>query len=647
MLLAHNHMMLILRAFLTRSKWELPPNPEKNIVYEDAEGRLSVTAVAGSPNGKELAEVVFDGLDCEVLSWQMDLEEPTAASIISQALNKAHELALRTTELTALSVLKGEIIVQMGKDVMKQVAFQTVREKVRVQLDSAAEDPDLPEVFDFLINAGVGRNTYIQDLLDFAACFVDSKKRQLRFSAFAVANKILEQAPLTKIAVMKRAYRQKPCLGFCPNPEAGWASFTWPTLENLEALLRFFHGTCKASLDTLTPQSRLKLLSNIDVTAADTFFLASEAKKKNTLDQIRKLMLAATAKYLEPLGLTTKNHPPSPGCGVQWICFAEAEPEDQREETQETKTHVKVLRFDEETGRQLNRQVDFTAPVEAPKAKEPVALPWRQWYQQSQTMGALEADKLTAVAVLSNIHENFDVATQQVDVLEHESKTRVVAASDVEAKRIMLPPCVPRQSKVFDKSEHPFAVRVKTQVMRGTGTKIPNDVGKVLREKEFVVLPEFKAPSQNKTDAAVAGSSESKPEIEWVWGNGNAETMHPFWAVRRLTTKQLQNEVEDKTNEQKQTGVRPMFPSFNCELTEIIHSVVNIATVGNGVVNCTRLVHVPYLTNSKPLAKGEELILQVVTQTKPRQPAKRTWRDVHQQEEKKAKKAKVDKAQTE
>jgi hypothetical protein len=219
MLLSHNHVLLILRAFLAKCKWEMPPNPNKNIIYSDSEGRLSLTADAGSPNGKELAEVVMEGLDCEVLSWKMDLEEPTAASIISQSLNKAHEVALRTTELTALSVLRGEIIVQMGKDVSQRVAFQTVKEKVRMQLDAAVDYPDLPELFDFLINAGVGRNTYLQDLFDFASCFVDSKTRQLRFSAFGIANKIHEQAPLTKIAVMKRTYRKKPCLGFCPNPK--------------------------------------------------------------------------------------------------------------------------------------------------------------------------------------------------------------------------------------------------------------------------------------------------------------------------------------------------------------------------------------------------------------------------------------------
>ena len=136
-----------------------------------------------------------EGLDCEHLSWKMDVEEPDAASVISYALNRGHEMALHTTELTAVSVLKGEIIVQLSKNLGQRVAFQTVQERVRAQLDTAADDPDLPEVFDYLISAGVGKNSYIEDLLEFGGCFVDSKKRRLRFSAFAVANKIAPWAP--------------------------------------------------------------------------------------------------------------------------------------------------------------------------------------------------------------------------------------------------------------------------------------------------------------------------------------------------------------------------------------------------------------------------------------------------------------------
>ena len=57
MLLTHNHIMLVLRAFLTNAKWDLAPNAEKNIIFCDDKGRLSITAVAASANGKELAEI--------------------------------------------------------------------------------------------------------------------------------------------------------------------------------------------------------------------------------------------------------------------------------------------------------------------------------------------------------------------------------------------------------------------------------------------------------------------------------------------------------------------------------------------------------------------------------------------------------------
>ena len=158
MLLSHNHIQLVMRGFLSKAKWNLPPDGDQPLPFFDDKGRLSLSAAAEHPNGKELAELMEEGLTCETLSWKIDVEEPTAASVISQALNTGNELALQTTELTAVAVLKGEIIVQMGKDLSQRVAFQTVRDAVRKELGSAADDPDLPNIFDFLINAGVGKH---------------------------------------------------------------------------------------------------------------------------------------------------------------------------------------------------------------------------------------------------------------------------------------------------------------------------------------------------------------------------------------------------------------------------------------------------------------------------------------------------------
>ena len=161
-LLSHNHMALVILAFIGKAKWELPsielPKMNRTIHFCDDQGRLSLTAVAATVNGKELLEIVNEGVDCEVLSWRMEVEEPTAASVISAALNKCSDFAMRTTEWSALFTLKGGIIEASGK-LGSRMAFASVVERTHMELDSAANDPDLGQLFDFLINIGVGNNT--------------------------------------------------------------------------------------------------------------------------------------------------------------------------------------------------------------------------------------------------------------------------------------------------------------------------------------------------------------------------------------------------------------------------------------------------------------------------------------------------------
>ena len=53
--LSHNHIMLVLRAFLTQAKWDLTAEVENKITSCDSDGRRSLTAVAACANGKELA----------------------------------------------------------------------------------------------------------------------------------------------------------------------------------------------------------------------------------------------------------------------------------------------------------------------------------------------------------------------------------------------------------------------------------------------------------------------------------------------------------------------------------------------------------------------------------------------------------------
>jgi len=502
MLLTHNHIMLVIRAFMTQAKWDIKTDEAKDLTFCDDKGRLSLSAVAEHPNGKELADVVAEGIDCEILSWHMDHEEPTAAALISQALNKGHELAMRTTELTAVAVLKGEIITQLANNVFNKhghidkgsVNFRTVRDRVREQLDVTADDPDLPEVFDFLIQTGVGTNSYVDDMMEFGSTFVDSKKRQLRLSAFGVVNRVSEMAPWVKISLIKRAWRKKPVNGFCPSPEPLWADVKWDRLEKLEEVLRFFHVANGVAAHD--PKSRTKLMANIDVVATDAFYVAevSHRRKAQSMKCLKEQLLKSVETYVEPFGITGDA---MKSVDTPWIDFKGVAGPVADQPAADTNIAPVVIKFDEKTGKALNGQVDFQT-----KATEEVRfkLPWREWLVVNKScgsaaLGVFDADKASAVAAIHAIHENFDVAAQKVDVWQTQKVVRVVATEECVPQTIMLPPCVPKQSRVYEKSDHPHAVKIKHIVKQNTQASIQQDaIMKPLRESTFFVLPEFKAP---------------------------------------------------------------------------------------------------------------------------------------------------------
>ena len=83
------------------------------------------------------------------------------------------------------------------------------------------------------------------------------------------------------------------------------------------------------------------------------------------------------------------------------------------------------------------------------------------------------------------------------------------------------------------------------------------------------------------------------------------------------------------------TGAQ-MAPRFNCEINMVPISAVTIAATGCQLLNRTRLIDVPFLTNSAPLVKGEELILEIQEKRKDKPTASKrvSSRDILKREEK-------------
>ena len=388
-LLSHSHAMLFLRAIMTNAQWSIDPIEQKRLEHIirpcDGQGKLCMTAVAATENGKELVQVIREGVDCEVLSWKMAEEEPTAAAVISGALNKCSDLAMRTTEWSALYTLKGEIIKAAKTQQLNQtavaaagrVAYAQVLDACHVELDSAADDPDLPELFDFLISTGVGANSYCDDLEAFGKRFVDSKQRQMRFAAFGVLNKIGVAYPWVKIAILKRVYKKPAKSNWCANPETWWANVPKAQMDSAEQLLRYVHATAVAA--DWEPSKKTSWLGNVDIAIAYAFAdICTQHKSKPPVDKAREAMLNGLAK-MKGFDVTVfKAAPPE---GSQWIKFENALPQtasaasaSQTAVAADTNAAVSVLHFDEKTGVQLNQQVRFENQT---KTSIHIEVPWK------------------------------------------------------------------------------------------------------------------------------------------------------------------------------------------------------------------------------------------------------------------------------
>ena len=108
----------------------------------------------------EWAQGCYSGLEWEVLSWKMDVEEPDAALIISIALNKKNEVAMKTGHLEIMPTLVALCEPSPGGS----VPFEPVRDKL-IDLHGAAVDhPDFVHAFRLVIDAGGAGSVHMQDL---------------------------------------------------------------------------------------------------------------------------------------------------------------------------------------------------------------------------------------------------------------------------------------------------------------------------------------------------------------------------------------------------------------------------------------------------------------------------------------------------
>ena len=230
--------------------------------------------------------------------------------------------------ITALSVLSGHVGLALESAVAGEVCFESVREKVRLELDMYVDLPGFIDLFEFVINMGATKSPFIPQLLEFGSKFVDNQQRQLSLQAFAEVNKVGLEFPRVKIAMLMRAYRKPPSRTWCPLPETYWTSGTKEhSLYKLEAVLRYFQCTCKPAVAGMQSLKLATLTANVAVAAADAFIMCKEREKEGDA------MMSAVAKHLDEINVfaasMARDPPPEARAGLDG--FRRNEAEEQRQ----------------------------------------------------------------------------------------------------------------------------------------------------------------------------------------------------------------------------------------------------------------------------------------------------------------------------
>ena len=164
-----------------------------------------------------LKQLLQEGLDMEILSYKIYLEEPHACVAISNALNRANKLALKTTELQALGTLSGAIGLSAVADSLN---YETIKEQLRCTLAEFVDEPEFIQMFEFVSRLGADKTSYLPEFLKWTSMTVSSKVRRIRLATFGVLNKLKGAGPLVNIALCKRSLRMKPTNTMCHVPES-------------------------------------------------------------------------------------------------------------------------------------------------------------------------------------------------------------------------------------------------------------------------------------------------------------------------------------------------------------------------------------------------------------------------------------------
>ena len=305
--LSHTHFNCTMRNILGRKKgcecpMQAPCNCNLRVIC-DEQGMFNLALVKAKD--EEWGELCEKGITWEMLSADMDVEEPEAALIISIALNKKNEASMKTAHTEIMKTLVSLCKPSPGSC---EVPFEPIRGRMVELYGPAVDHPDFRKAFQLVLDAGGHDSPHMKDLQSFSKVFVNAKLRKMRWEAYLVAEYPVE-FPKVKNACIKWAYQQQTSRGWCQLPpkigyrfDSGNKHNMRSVMEEIEQAMREMTKLAEASLDDPLDQqvmkSRVRWTAAVDIGLVARVFAVPKTTEGKTVGQQSDDLLDECAKFL-------------------------------------------------------------------------------------------------------------------------------------------------------------------------------------------------------------------------------------------------------------------------------------------------------------------------------------------------------------
>ena len=615
--LAHSHLNCTNRNILCGKRGCECPDPSESSKQKSAVAEKQPCTCKNKPilddlgnysmdklkaHDPEWAQSCHAGVEWEVLSWKMDVEEPEAALLISIALNKTNEASMKTSHTEIMATL----VALCKPDPRGIVQFDPVRDKLVELYGGAAEHPDYTHAFKLVIDAGGCGSTHMEDLHQFTKVFVNPKVRKLRMETYATVASYPVDFPKIKNACIKWSWRQDPNKGWCPPPPNILHRFSSEQRDNknaMHALLveieesMLFLNMCASTVveGPQAPKLQTRWIGEGEIGLMSKLFAVPKNKPDKTTTQLQTEARLECARYvadrlkelvkLGKEGFRRVDLPKMPDGSFFDLCLQELDRPDTaetslvKENPPEVKLEPKVILFDASGRAASEHETKQTSKL---VVVEP--LPWTTWLEKQGMRSNNDFAKHLLWLAMDFVNDNAKTHSVPIALVKKGSATQALATRDIKKGELVIPLFFKKITNMYVPADlthrHPDAVTVEVS-WESVVTEEEKMVGIEEGSKisvGLIVQPEFRLPCK-----------DAKGAYQWSL----SDAVHPFWFMNRCNTEDTKANAEVKRQD--------MSHLMACSFDHL--PPLDPATD-------TFSVSLPFIVNTLAISSGNEVIVQ-------------------------------------